>query len=65
MWKKAYFRVETMKLKGCSEKKKKKAQDVVDFLKQKKLGDDGDNGKEQLMCMGHKRSEKIEPGIFK
>ena len=56
-----------MKLKGCSGKKKKKkqAQDVVDFLKQTKLGDDGDNGKEQLMCMGHKRSEKIEPGIFK
>lgn len=46
-------------------KKKKQAQDVVDFLKQTKLGDGGDNGKEQLMCMGHKRSEKIEPGIFK
>lgn len=64
MWKKAYFRVETMKLKGCSEKKKK-AQNVVDFSKQTKLGDGGDNGKEPLMCMGHKRSGKIEPGIVK
>lgn len=62
--KKAYFRVETMKLKGCSEEKKKKAQNVVDFLKQTKLGDGGDNGKAQLMCMGHKRVEKLSLGFL-
>lgn len=45
-------------------RKKKKAQNVVDFLKQTKLGDGGDNGKAQLMCMGHKRVEKLSLGFL-